>query len=122
MSCIVYRTDAAGRTYAYSSESYWDKNKKQSRSKRTYLGRVNPDTGQIIMGRQDGKNYKPIRTPDPTVAENAVILELQDTVHRLKDEISALKADNQKLNGQVSKMKTVCRNISNMTADMLRTM
>jgi len=46
---IVYQTDKrVGITYAYENKAYWDKEKKQSRSKRTLIGRVDPDTGEII--------------------------------------------------------------------------
>ena len=34
-------------TYAYESESYWDKEKRQSRSKRKLIGIVDPETGEI---------------------------------------------------------------------------
>jgi len=41
MAAIVYQLDKrSGITYAYESVSYWDKEKKQSRSKRTLIGRV----------------------------------------------------------------------------------
>lgn len=53
MSCIVYQTDKkSGVKYAYESISYWDKEKKQPRSKRKYLGRVDPETGEIISSRR----------------------------------------------------------------------
>ena len=46
MSCIVYQTDKkTGVKYAYESVSYWDKEKQQPRSKRKYIGRVDPNTG-----------------------------------------------------------------------------
>ena len=46
---IIYQTDKrVGITYAYENNAYWDKEKKQSRSKRTLIGRVDPDTGDII--------------------------------------------------------------------------
>ncbi len=51
MSCIVYQTKN-GVKYAYKSESYWDKEKHQPRSKRTYLGRVDPATGEIISKKE----------------------------------------------------------------------
>ena len=45
---IVYQTDKrSGITYAYESKAYWDSEKKQSRSKRTLIGRVDPETGEI---------------------------------------------------------------------------
>ena len=49
MATIVYQIDKkTGTKYAYSSEPYWDKNVKRPRSKRTYLGKVDPETGEII--------------------------------------------------------------------------
>ena len=48
MASTVYQTDKrSGITYAYKSVSYWDKEKKQSRSKRTLIGRVNRLTKEI---------------------------------------------------------------------------
>ncbi|MCL1790302.1 MAG: BlaI/MecI/CopY family transcriptional regulator [Peptococcaceae bacterium] len=56
---IIYQHDArSGITYAYESVSYWDKEKKQSRSKRTLIGRVDEETGEIVPtdGRRRKKN------------------------------------------------------------------
>ena len=45
---IVHQFDKRiGVTYAYESTSYWDKDKKQSRSKRHLIGIVDPETGEI---------------------------------------------------------------------------
>ena len=57
MVAIVYQTDKrSGITYAYRSVSYWDKEKKQSRARRTLIGRVNKETGEIVP--TDGRNRK----------------------------------------------------------------
>ena len=49
---IVYRKDKkSGSVYAYEDYPYWDSNKKQSRSKRKYLGKVDSKTGKIIPTR-----------------------------------------------------------------------
>jgi len=37
-----------GKTYLYDVESYWDKDKQQSRQRRTYLGRKDEVTGKLI--------------------------------------------------------------------------
>ena len=51
---VVYNTGKrSGITYAYESKSYWNKEKKQSYSKRTLIGRVNTETGEII--KTDGR-------------------------------------------------------------------
>lgn len=48
MATIIHQKDKrSGITYAYRSESWWDKEKKQSRAKRTLIGRVNKETGAI---------------------------------------------------------------------------
>jgi transposase len=57
MATIVYQTDKrSGITYAYQSISHWDKEKKQSRAKRTLIGRVDRETGEIVP--TDGRNRK----------------------------------------------------------------
>ena len=73
MAAIVYQTDKrSGITYAYESISFWDKDKKQSRSKRTLIGRVDNDTQQIVPtdGRcRKDKQEKVVLKTGPVVAE-----------------------------------------------------
>ena len=85
MSCIVYQTNKkTGIKYAYSSESYWDKEKQQPRSRRKYLGRVDPETGEIITGR----------TAKTAVSSGSTeIKELEDIIRQQKDTISSLQDD-----------------------------
>ena len=53
---IVTQTDKrSGITYAYDTKYYWDKEKKQSRAKRVCVGKVNPDTGEIVPTRGRAK-------------------------------------------------------------------
>lgn len=53
MAAIVYQTNKrTGITYAYESSSHWDKVKKQSRAKRRCIGRVVPETKEIIPTRK----------------------------------------------------------------------
>ena len=57
MAAIIRQKDKrSGITYAYESVSYWDKEKQQSRSKRTLIGRVDDKTGEIIP--TDGRGRK----------------------------------------------------------------
>jgi hypothetical protein len=54
---IIYQHDKrSGITYAYESKAYWDKEKKMSRAKRTLIGRLDPDTGEIVS--TDGRGRK----------------------------------------------------------------
>ena len=47
VSFIQYKI-IKNKKYAYEMTSYWDKEKKQSRSASKYLGPVDPDTNKII--------------------------------------------------------------------------
>jgi len=70
MAAIVYQTNKkTGTTYAYESISYWDKDKQQSRAKRRCIGRVNPETKELVPTRKrkmptgEGKIAKPGPVP-----------------------------------------------------------
>ena len=57
MAAIVYQKDKrSGLAYAYESVSTWDKEKKQSRAKRTLIGRLDPKTGDIVSTDQRRMN------------------------------------------------------------------
>ena len=43
--------------YVYEAEGYWDKTKKQSRQHRTYLGKKDPKTGEIISTNKGYKSW-----------------------------------------------------------------
>ena len=48
MGIIKQLDKRTGITYVYESKAYWDKEKKQSRAKRTLIGRIDPETGDIL--------------------------------------------------------------------------
>ena len=58
----------SGITYVYESHSYWDREKKQPRSKRTLIRRLDPETGEIRPTDGRGKRR---------AAESATAAELQ---------------------------------------------
>ncbi len=60
MAIIKQYDRRSGITYAYDSHSYWDPEKKMTRAKRKLIGRVDPETGDIIP--TDGRNRKPKKT------------------------------------------------------------
>ena len=84
MGTIVYQ-EKNGSKYAYMSESYWDKDKKAPRSKRTYLGRVDPETGEIIKAKPKGK--KEASAPDASL-----IREKEEEILRLRKELEEMTA------------------------------
>lgn len=96
---IVYNKDKrSGITYAYESKSYWDKEKKQSRSKRTLIGRVEPETGEIVPTDGRCKKNSPYQTVKLTERDEILnrlkgmkISELKQEILRLEFELRQLK-------------------------------
>ena len=53
MAAIVYQTNKkTGVTYVYESISHWDKEKQQSRARRRCIGKVDPETKEIVPTRK----------------------------------------------------------------------
>ena len=74
MSRIVYQTNKnAGTKYAYLSESYRDPKTGTPKSRRTYLGRVDPETGDIIpKAARGGRNTTPTGEAELEALRSAV--------------------------------------------------
>ena len=86
---IVYQKDKrSGITYAYESKAYWDKEKKQSRAKRTLVGRVDEATGEIVP--TDGRVRKAReRAAEPDY--KALYEEALARIAQLEAEMAALR-------------------------------
>ena len=63
MSIIKHKDKRTGVTYVYESESYWDKEKKQPRSRRTLIGKLDEATGEIVPTRKYQKKVRRKRLP-----------------------------------------------------------
>ncbi len=74
MSIVTQTDKRTGITYAYDTTYYWDKEKRQSRSKRICVGKIDPETGDIVPTKGRAKkgskptSGKPAKTkPKPFV-------------------------------------------------------
>ena len=97
---IIYQHDKrSGITYVYDSKSYYDKEKKCSKAKRTLIGKLDPETGEIIPtdGRNKGAKSKP-DSSSPEVNRDKRIQELEDENRQLKLQITALKKELNRIN------------------------
>lgn len=94
MAIIKQFDRRSGITYVYDSKSYYDKEKKCSRAKRTLIGKIDPDTGEMIPtdGRNKGAKSKP-DSVSPEINKDKRIQELVDENRQLKLQISALKKE-----------------------------
>ena len=94
---ITYNRDKrSGKTYAYETTYVWDKEKKQSRSKRRLIGRVDEETGEIVP--TDGRGRK--RSPDYVPEEEP----LPATIPELQAEVIKLRKENQVIREKYRKM------------------
>ena len=110
-------------TYVYESTSYWDAEKGQSRSKRRVIGKIDPETGEIIptgkRGRKkktatDQVNESSSSRPDTNAAGSGreQILQLELTISSLKSRIIELEDENRKYRQALEKAASLASKIS----------
>ena len=93
---IVYQKDSrSGITYAYENKSFWDKDLKRSRSKRTLIGRLDPETGKIVP--TDGRCKK--RSPSYQGDDDGY--KMPKTMKEMRAEIKRLLEENESLKEQL---------------------
>lgn len=98
MSSIVYHTDSkTGNKYAYESRSYRDPETKKVKTQKTYLGRVDPITNEIIPKAEPGKrNRKPSTRQMKQISEAS-----KKQIEQLTQEVSSLKQTVSSLTNQL---------------------
>ena len=108
-------------TYVYSSEYYWDPEKKQSRSKRRLIGKIDPDTGEIIpTGKKTGRPRRSAAEDpeqDPPLQgsipgsdqedsrKDKTIRELKLALDQKDEQIRTLERQNSQYAAQLSKIR-----------------
>ena len=110
MASIVYQIDKkTGAKYAFESVSYWDKDKKQPRSKRKYLGKVDRETGEIIPSRG-----KVTHGADKAADDEEAVSALRDELEKKDKIISGLRKEMEELSARNEELLTVIRKIGTM--------
>lgn len=102
MAIIFQHDKRTGITYAYDSKSYYDREKKCSRAKRTLIGRVDPETNEIIPtdGRNRGAKSKKEVTSVSASDKDARIHELENLVRQLELQVTALRRELDRVNSK----------------------
>ena len=101
MSIVKLKDKRTGTTYVYESESYWDKEKKQPRSRRKLIGKLDEETGEIIptgkSGRKKGSSQKQEENGslEPITGYIQAIAEKDEQIRLLKAENRALLKEKQ---------------------------
>lgn len=102
-SIIHHKDKRTGVTYVYESESYWDKEKKQPRSKRTLIGKLDEATGEIIPTGKSGRKKTTAKKAEnegtftPITEQINLLAEKDAVISSLKAEIVALKKEKQEI-------------------------
>ena len=107
MSSIVYQHDKrSGTTYAYRSTSFRDPDTGKPRSRREYLGRVDPDTGEIVPKAAPGSRNRSRLGGEEAASQSraAQEAEVREEIERLRSELSALRERNARLESALSAM------------------
>lgn len=106
MSGIVYHTDKRyGTTYAYREGSVVDPETGRRKRTREYLGRVDPNTGEIVpKAAGGGRNRRALGTGGPgegadLAAFKRALDERDGDVERLRGEVARLRDEVARLSG-----------------------
>lgn len=100
MAIIKQLDKRSGITYVYDSKSYRDPETKKVRSKRTLIGKLDPETGEIIPTDGRGKKRSPNYVPKPGEYQ------MPSTVKELKAEVLRLLEENAVLKDKITKLQS----------------
>ena len=104
------------KSYVYESISEWDSQKKQSRSKRKCLGRVDPDTGEIIPA--SGRRGRPPKEKSDASLGDTEHAALTEAMEKLKADYEECKKKNFELIKENKKLKSILSRIKKDVSDI----
>lgn len=109
MSIVKVYNKERDTTYVYDSYSYWDKEKKQPRSKRKLIGKIDPESGEIVpTGKRGRSKSSPAPATDAGTHSDTDLAALYEQsvnmisdkdalISELRQEISVLRKENRQL-------------------------
>lgn len=112
MSIIKQYHKDTDTTYVYESESYWDPEKGQARSNRRLIGKLDPETGEIVpTGKRGRKPKNPVS--EAPASDSALMKRYQESASQVQSlekqvksqqaRIIALESENKELRSLFSK-------------------
>lgn len=118
MPTIVYQTNSkTGVKYAYESVSYWDKDKKAPRSRRRYLGRVDPETGEIIEARKYNKKEEN-RDSNADNADTESVMKLTEELESRDALIASLQEELRQMTARFEEVSGILARIHDMSGSV----
>lgn len=121
MSKIVYQKDKRyGTTYAYRVGSEIDPETGRRKTTREYVGRVDPQTGDIVPKAKDGgRNRSALVVED--LDDSAGIIELRRKLEERSEEVARLKAAVARLRAEEVRLSARVRELEELNEDLLAT-
>ncbi len=116
MAKIQHYDKRVGITYVYESESYYDPGKKQSRSKRKLIGKIDPDTGETIPTGRRGRPSKNTISGVPEADYKKLYSDVQNELTKAEVKIKALQLELEKEKQTVTRYEERIQEISDLCA------
>jgi len=117
MSIVKHKDKRTGVTYVYESESYWDKEKKQPRSNRTLIGKLDEETGEIIPTGKSGRKKAGSENQTADDATKNLITDQINLLAEKDEQIRILKAQNKALRKEKQEILDTLKSLCQKMAD-----
>lgn len=122
MSIIKQYHKDTDTTYVYESESYWDPELKQARSRRKCIGKIDPETGEMIptgkRGRKKNQSESVTAESEELTKLHAAYEKVQKENHSLSKKIASLETELSDALKQLKKYQTTVNKIEELTAKL----
>ena len=116
MAIIKQTNKTTGITYVYESKSYWDPEKKQARSKRKLIGKIDPATGDIVPTGKRGPQKKSGAHSETEERQSAELSRLKKENTDQKIQIADLQKQIESLTSLNGRLKKLVGDISQLIA------
>ena len=104
-----------GVTYVYEATSYWDKEAKMPRAHRRLIGKINPETGEVVPTGKRGPKPKKQALPDTEVKEDKPKLsdsEMKKELRLAQNRMKEKEARCESLEDEIRRMRFQYKQVS----------
>ncbi|MBR2255779.1 MAG: hypothetical protein IKF59_06095 [Lachnospiraceae bacterium] len=124
MSRVYQYDNRVDVTYVYDVEEIFDEKTGKTRSKRKLIGKLNPETKQLVP---TGKRGRPAKTDSPSAdtkkeetrnKEELAKARFLETLQKKDEAIAALKSENRQLKAVINKLEKTLLSISTLCGDI----
>ena len=114
MACIVYQTNKkSGYVYAYHAVSFRDPISKMPKSKRTFIGRVDPKTKDFLNPEKAMERLSKLEPVKQALAMPSGTTNSNENEQQILAELVALRKEVEELKSQLNVKNTVLMKIRN---------